>query len=193
MRILTFFLAAAAMASLAGPLDAQSLAEVARKEQDRRKESKASPKAYTNSDLRAMPAPVPQPDQPKPADAQPDAQPAPPAPAQPDADQLSADKGDSAEGVVKDRAYWGKRMQDARARLDRDRTLAEALQTRVNSLTADFVNRDDPAQRGKIDLDRQKSITELDRMKKSADDGAKAIAALEEEARRAGVPPGWLR
>jgi hypothetical protein len=67
------------------------------------------------------------------------------------------------------------------------------MQTRINSLTADFVNRDDPAQRAVIERDRQKSIAELARLTKSVQDTKKAIADLQEEARRAGVPPGWLR
>ena len=68
-----------------------------------------------------------------------------------------------------------------------------AVQTRINSLTADFVNRDDPAQRILIERDRQKSIAELSRLTKAIADGKKSIADLGEEARRAGVPPGWLR
>jgi hypothetical protein len=30
-------------------------------------------------------------------------------------------------------------------------------------------------------------------VRKEIEDGNKAIAAIEDEARRAGVPPGWLR
>ena len=67
------------------------------------------------------------------------------------------------------------------------------MQTRVNALTTDFVNRDDPAQRGIIERDRQRALTELDRLKKQIVDDQKAITDIEEEARRAGVPPGWLR
>ena len=57
----------------------------------------------------------------------------------------------------------------------------------------DFVNRDDPAQRAVLASDRQKAIGELDRLKKQIEADKKAIADLEEEARRANVPPGWLR
>ena len=45
----------------------------------------------------------------------------------------------------------------------------------------------------RLAIERQKALAELDRMKKAAAADAKAIADLEEEARRAGVPPGWLR
>ena len=44
-----------------------------------------------------------------------------------------------------------------------------------------------------IATERQKTIDELNRLKKEIEDDKKAIADLQEEARRAGVPPGWLR
>ena len=72
-------------------------------------------------------------------------------------------------------------------------TYVEAIQTRINALSTDFVNRDDPAQRTVIERDRQKAVAELTRLKQAIVDGKKGIANLEEEARRAGVPPGWLR
>jgi len=70
---------------------------------------------------------------------------------------------------------------------------ADSLQTRINSLTTDFINRDDPAQRAKLETDRKAALAELERVKKDMTDQTKAIAAIEEEARRAGVPAGWLR
>jgi hypothetical protein len=38
-----------------------------------------------------------------------------------------------------------------------------------------------------------KALGELDRLKQAIQNDLKAITDLEEEARRAGVPPGWLR
>ncbi len=38
-----------------------------------------------------------------------------------------------------------------------------------------------------------KNIAELNKLKEAIAKGKTAIADLEEEARRAGVPPGWLR
>jgi hypothetical protein len=60
-------------------------------------------------------------------------------------------------------------------------------------LTTDFVNRDDPAQRAVVAADRQKALDDLNQVKKEIADDQKALADLQEEARRAGVPPGWLR
>ena len=84
-------------------------------------------------------------------------------------------------------------MKELQAQLDRDQTYADALQSRINQLTTDFVGRDDPAQRAVIARDKQKAIDELNRLKQSIVTDKKAISDLEDEARRAGVPPGWLR
>jgi hypothetical protein len=84
-------------------------------------------------------------------------------------------------------------MNAARTDLERTRMFAEALQTRINALTTDFVNRDDPAQRAVIEQERNKALAELARLQKDVEAKTKAIADIEDEARRAGVPPGWLR
>ena len=95
--------------------------------------------------------------------------------------------------AAKDQAYWATRMRTARDQLSRTQIFMDSLQTRINSLTTDFVNRDDPAQRAKIETDRQQALAELERVKKELADHQKAITAIEDEARRAGVPSGWLR
>ena len=161
-------------------LSGQSLADAAKKEEERRKAVKAAGKVYTNKDLGSLP---------------PDgAAPPPPKPAEPaDATAAKETEKPAVKEPVKDQAYWAGRMNELRTQLQRDQTYVDALQTRVNSLSADFVNRDDPAQRAVIANERQKSIAELDRLKAQIEAGKKAIADLEEEARRAGVPPGWLR
>jgi hypothetical protein len=163
---------------------AQSLADVARQEEERRKTIKPVSRVLTNKDLGSVPPPA--------------VTPLPPDAATKVAEAVKTEKPPDAappqdKGPVRDQAYWGARMKDLRIQLDRDQIFAEALQTRINSLTADFVNRDDPGQRAVIERDRQRALGELDRLKKAIEDGKKAIANLEEEARRAGVPPGWLR
>jgi hypothetical protein len=85
------------------------------------------------------------------------------------------------------------RMQAARDALQRSQAFAEALQSRINGLTTDFTSRDDPAQRAVVANDRQKALAELERVKNDIVQQTKAIADIQEEARRAGVPPGWLR
>lgn len=163
---------------------AQSLAEVARQEAERRKAIKTPSKLYTNEDLRrappvsvvsSAPADAARSQESKPTAAKP--------PAAPAAD----------EQPPQDEAFWRKRITSARTELARNEVFLEALQSRVNALTTDFVNRDDPAQRSLIALDRQKALAEMENVRADMQRLAKAIADIEEEARRTGVPPGWLR
>jgi hypothetical protein len=93
----------------------------------------------------------------------------------------------------KDEKYWRDRMTQARQALDRDRMLVEAMQGRINSLTTDFVNRDDPAQRAVVEQNKQKSLAELDRLRKQVVADQEAIAEIQKDAHRQGVPPGWIR
>lgn len=176
---------------------AQSLADVARKETERRQGVKdVGGKTWTNQDLKtvaAAPVETAAPD--ANATAVPGAEAdAPPSAADAKASpkpEGSAKSDEKAE--VKDQAYWAKRMSDLKEQLERDETFREALQNRIDSLTSDFVNRDDPAQRTQIADSRQKALSELDRVKKAIEQGKRAIPELEEEARRDGVPAGWLR
>jgi SMC interacting uncharacterized protein involved in chromosome segregation len=93
----------------------------------------------------------------------------------------------------KDENYWRNRMTQAREAQRRAEAFAEALQSRINALTTDVVNRDDPYQRAKIADDRQKALAELQRVTGEIEQAKKDIVDIEEEARKGGVPPGWLR
>ena len=196
LKILAAAVSASVLMGGVAPLRGQSLADVARKEEERRKAVKDSGKVYTNKDLgtvQAAPAPPPE-------SSRPAAPPGASKGAKDAEDEKDAtDQGgkgaaqDKEKGPAKDQAYWSGRMKQLQAALDRDQTYADAMQSRVNALTADFVNRDDPAQRAVIVTDRQKAATELDRLKQAIQTHKKAIADLGDDARRAGVPPGWLR
>ena len=103
------------------------------------------------------------------------------------------EKGKDKDTPQKDQAYWSGRRKELQTKLDSDQTLSEAVQSRINALTADFSARADPVQRAGIERDRLKAIGELDRLRKSVQDGKKALTDLDDDARKAGVPPGWLR
>ncbi|HZB24770.1 MAG TPA: hypothetical protein VE379_01470 [Vicinamibacterales bacterium] len=176
---LAFVVAAAVGAVFTAPAAAQTppLAEVARKEQERRKVQKPAAKVYTKKDLpesgRVPPPPA-----------------AAPAPA---AEQAPAPTEQKRESDGKDETWWRNRIGAAREELRRNEVFAEALQSRINALSADFVNRDDPFQRAKVGQDRDKAVAELARVKDEIARGKKQIEDIEEEGRKAGVPPGWLR
>jgi hypothetical protein len=174
------------VAGAAPPARAQSLADVAKKEEERRKNSPEPTKVYTNKDLKAVPAGSP-------AAPPAEAAPAPGGAGQAAGGDAKAAKGKDDKEPVKDQAYWAGKQKTLQDQLSQDEAYAEAMQTRINSLTTDFVNRDDPAQRAKIDKDRIKALADLDRLKKAIADDTKALATFQEDARRAGIPPGWLR
>ncbi|MFN7981518.1 MAG: hypothetical protein U0Q11_06640 [Vicinamibacterales bacterium] len=184
---------------------AQSLADVARQEGERRQAVSAAAKSYSNKDLKPTKT-VDVVDSPTAAS---DSGAAPASATEPAADAADTSKdgaasadaaqdakddtSDSKKADTKDEKYWSKRMAELRDQLERDQTFLQALQGRVDSLTTDFVNRDDPAQRGQIANDRQKALAELERLRKAVEADKRAIPELEDEARRSGVPAGWLR
>jgi hypothetical protein len=177
----------AALAGGALTVSAQSLGDVAKKEEKRRKAVKSSTKVYTNDDLGpggTRPTP------PAGETAGPGgSEGAPAAPQMPPA--APAEEED--EDPTRTEEYWRGRIAAARADLERNELLLEALQSRVNALSTDFVNRDDPAQRATIANDRQRALAELERVKETIEKLKQQILDIEEEARQAGVPPGWLR
>ena len=179
-----FILLAGFVMTLAGATAARaqgttSLGELAAKEQERRKALKAAGKVLSNADLPTKPA---SPATPK---TLPEAVPVPKA----DAAEAKPKTGEE----ERDEAWWRQRMGGLREELRRNEMFSEALQTRINSLTNDFASRDDPYQRGRVAEERQKAVLEMDRVKADMDLQKKKIADAEEEARRAGVPPGWVR
>ena len=177
-----------------------TLGELAKQEAARRKadaaKGDAPKKVYTNSDLK--PAPTPASDA---ADSTGDK-------AKTDAgDQTKADAGKSDEKTAQgdkdkkdgDKApeqteqYWRDRMQKAKDDLQHNQMYAVALQSRINALSADFAARDDPYQRAQIADDRQKALAELDRVNDEIKKGQQAISDIQDEARKANVPAGWVR
>jgi hypothetical protein len=172
------------------PVRAQSLADVARQEGERRKEAGTQTKTLTNQDLPNAPPPTSAPP-PSAADAAKSAD-----KTKADASTGDAKAGDKAGDKTVDKSkpeYWAGTMKGLQSKLQEDQILADALQSRINALTTDFVNRDDPAQRATIAQDKQKALDELTTLKTSVVADAKAISDFEEDARKAGVPPGWLR
>jgi hypothetical protein len=203
MRIFAFVSMLSLAAGSFAPLHAQSLADVAKKEGERRQTTKSSTKVYTNGDLKPVGDPAPEPaaapadasssaDK-KSADAKSDAKPTAKGDGKAADKSAAKDAKASGDGEEKGQEYWGGRMRALNEQLERDRMYAEAIQTRINSLTADFSAKDDPAQRALIADDREKAVSELSRLRKQIEEDKDAIGNLEEEARHASVPPGWLR
>ena len=165
------------------------LADVARKEVERRKTARKATRVFTNANLGANEVNLPPTSMPSfatPSNAT-------PSNTSPGSPTIPGGKVEPAPGGGKDQAFWQGRIKSAMDDLNRTQMFADSLQTKINSLRTDFVNRDNRVEREKIQQDLNTSLAELERLNKEIDQKRKAISAIEEEARKANVPPGWLR
>ena len=171
----------AVMAWLAAP--PKSLAEASQREAMRRQMAGKSSKSLTNI---GQPAEIPL--VPTPA--------TPPAAGEPQAGAAGAAGATAAAPSaekVKDEKYWRDRIVAAQDKISRDTMMVTALQSRINVLKRDSVNTDDPMKQRKVKEELQLTIDELDRTQKGIEAGKKSILDIQDEARRLGVPAGWVR
>ena len=177
----------AVLLAAAAPLSGQSLADVARAEEARRKTVKGQVKVYTNETLG-----LPDSTEPVPAPSQAQGAPTTPAPGT-TAKPASGQESSAAADTAKDEKSWRDRLATLRDAIKRSQAFIDALQSQINGLYSEFVNKDDPAQRAVIEQKRLAAIAEQDRVKAELAKQVKALADAEDEARKANVPPGWLR
>ena len=161
-----------------------NLADLARREALRRQATLPAVRSLTNQDVANLPprvAPTP-PDSPAEVAA---------APSEPAAPPGDAPVPKTTE--THDEAWWGTRLAAARGVVEHDQLLADALQSRINALTTDASARDDPAQRAQLYDQRNQAIAELEKMKTQIEADKSAVDDVQEDARKQGVPPGWVR
>lgn len=154
---------------------AQSLADVARKEQARREEIKQPVKVYTDADVQKYHAPTAS------QQAQATKVTALDAKGQPVGQQAAA------SGMPTDEAGWRARLQTARDGIDRTKLLLSALEQQAMRAK---MRQGDPAAEGEAPSARD---AEIKRLKAEIEQHQKVLANAEEDARQAGVPPGWVR
>jgi hypothetical protein len=156
---------------------AQSLADVARSEEARREKIAKPSKVYTDADVQKY------------APATPGAQAAATTVTALDANGKPVGQQAAAEGLPSDEAGWRARMQSARDGLDRNKLLLGALeqQARAAARRAGTPEGDEPADDG------SSRAAEIKRLKAEMDTFRATLANAEEDARKAGVPPGWVR
>ena len=182
--------AAAAVSLLVdADVSAQSLAEVARQEEMRRKAIESPARLYTNADLGrgALTTAAPRPAS---VTTRGNAAAAATEPAG-EAQDAQTQEGETADRRGEE--YWRNRITTVREQRSRTELLRDAVQNRVDSLQADFTARDDPFQRAAVFADRQQALAELANLEAEIERLNQETADIEQEARRAGVPPGWLR
>jgi hypothetical protein len=168
---------ATATLMIATPGDAQSLAEAARKAEEAK--SEPARKVFTNADLKdAPPAPAP-----SPADVQPEVA------AKDPSNKTTEKPGEPA----RNEAWWRARMTGLRADVDRataacvpKAALVARLEKVIESLPPAYT-------RTSHEVEKARARADLDTCVALSDVAKAAVGAAEEEGRRAGVLPGWLR
>jgi hypothetical protein len=156
---------------------AQSLADVARTEEARRQKIDKPSKVYTDEDVQKY-APVSA-----------GAQAAATTVTALDASGKPVGQQAAAEGLPSDEAGWRARMQNARDGMDRNKLLLSALEQQARSAArrAGVPEGEQPADDG------SSRAAEIKRLKAEMDAFRATLANAEEDARKAGVPPGWVR
>jgi hypothetical protein len=171
---------------------AQSLADVAAAEARRRKAQTRPTKVYTNDDLtgtaqepaEAASAVAGAADTAKTATASPAA-----ANGGKPADTAKPEQADE----KKTESYWRNRVTTIEQSLARHKVLTDAMQSRINALNVEALSVDDPGRHAMLQSNLTTAVGEMERLKAETDKLNKDLAATREEARRANIPPGWLR
>ncbi len=171
------------------------------KGQDETREKKENPKKFTNKDLRPSSGSSGSGEETAPAgedvsqsESGDDQQ---PGDENTEAGEVPKDPWDSV-GVAVDsdgrgEAYWRQAMTEARAAVTAARQAHQQLQNEMNRSQVDFTAIDDPASRALVQDRIQELFGLLSDAAQAVTDAEQALSDLEEDARRAGALPGWLR
>lgn len=180
---------AASAVLLAPPLFAQSLGEAAQKERERRAALKKQPgKVVTDEDLKKTTGETSTPTEasPSPTQAQTSRRPM----------TAAQEAGKSGGAFSGDERAWRDRAGDLREGIaGAERALKDA-EARAEALRLDMdPNRGalDPNRMQRLQADQTAAAAQIEKAKKELAAAKQGLADLEEEARRASVPPGWLR
>lgn len=188
---------------------AQTLADLAKQDSDRRKTVKHPAKVYTNDDVQDVKPILPmmendgsgtKPMDPSSPNAAANA--ASSAAATSTSEPSAANGAATASGAAKpagtpgvkagDEAQWRQRMSAAREAVSRTQLQLEGMRNRAAQLTAASAAANDD-NRSTFQKQQQDALQEYDRLRADLQKNQKALADLEAEAARAGVPPGWVR
>ena len=114
-------------------------------------------------------------------------------PADPNAPAYTPESG-AAAAAGRTEEDWRKLVSSAHGAVANAESLIAALRSKTAKLENDFYSWDDPAYRdGVIKPAWDQAQADLEAAKQSLETAKQRITDLEEEARKAGTPPGWLR
>ena len=112
-----------------------------------------------------------------------------------DADRISSPTGDQAESAaLNDEKAFRQRRAALEEKWNKAREYSDLLATKMNGLWQEFYNLgNDMTYRGKIQADISETYLKLQRSREEEAKAKQDVDTFLEEARRQGIPPGWLR
>ena len=112
-----------------------------------------------------------------------------------EADRRSSPGGDQAESPgLNDEKAFRQRIASLEEKWKKAQEYSDLLATKMNGLWQEFYNLgNDMTYRGKIQADISETYLKLQRSREEEARAKQDVDAFLEEARRQGVPPGWLR
>ncbi|UCF36300.1 MAG: hypothetical protein JSU96_15965 [Acidobacteriota bacterium] len=161
-----------------------SLAELAKREQERRAQQETEVRVITNADLKQLRSARVVTTATQPTKSQTDAV------QEVDPDQAAADEKDEAAKVL---AEWRQRFQEARGRLEMAVNQVLVLQLKMNELRNGYLSEPDGARREQINALIASTFDEVQRQKEEEAAARKAIMSLQQEALQAGLLAGEVR
>lgn len=181
------FLAAASL------LQAQSLADIAEKEKQRRDEISETPEMITNDAVAGYSGGSVSTATPEPGPSE-----------QSDTDQADqtgetseetgdeSDSGEPTDFEGRPESYWRETMGAARQKVKDLEQQSTVLTLKMNDLENRFYNIDDGFDRDAVQKDIQKTYYEIDLNKENLAKAEDELQELENEARKSGALPGWI-
>ena len=112
-----------------------------------------------------------------------------------EADRRSSPTGDQSEiSALNDEKAFRQRRAALEAKWKKAQEYSDLQATKINGLWQEFYNLgNDMTYRGKIQADISETFLKLQRSREEEAKAKQDVDAFLEEARRQGVPPGWLR
>jgi chromosome segregation ATPase len=107
----------------------------------------------------------------------------------------SASSGSSDAGEARNEKYWRRQAADRREAVEEADKSVRNLQARITALRNDLTptNLMDPSRLQTQDRDIRQAEEDLEAARREAATARQRLADLEDEARRAGALPGWVR
>ena len=197
MKHVCTVMVAAGLLCVGASAQAQSLADVARQEQERRKTIKTPARVYTEADVQksaplttgGRPASEPRRTLPVPTSSG-----APKDGAVPSADAKSPEaSGEKDKAAPKDEAGWRERVQQARDDLARSRRLLSAMEQQLIGLGIQASSAAIAGQTAPDAARQQEAAREVERLRADVEKHSSTLSTLEGQVRASGIPPGWVR